>query len=146
GGLGGVAVEQRAAGAGQGGEVGDGLQDAGLVVGGHHRHQHGLVGEGGLQGGGVEAAVGVHRQRRHPYTVQAPQGAAGFQHGRVFGGLGDHVRARPVGGQHRAAQGQQVRLGAGGGEDHLGRAGPDQGGDLGAGRRERRTGSLSVVV
>jgi hypothetical protein len=48
--LGGVGVEQDAAGMGDAGQFGDGLQHTGLVVCCHDRHQHGLRSEGMLTG------------------------------------------------------------------------------------------------
>ena len=60
----GVGVEQRAAGVGDGGELGDRLDGADLVVGVHHRDQRGAVGDGGREGGRIDDAGAVDRRAR----------------------------------------------------------------------------------
>ncbi|GGY00391.1 hypothetical protein GCM10010358_62700 [Streptomyces minutiscleroticus] len=104
------------------------------------------AGQGPLQRGRVDQPVTAHGQHRHPYSVQAPQHAAGGEHGGVLRGLGDHVRARAAGGEDGPAQREQVGLGAGAGEDDLVRTGPEQGGHLLAGRRERGARPVAVGV
>lgn len=130
----------------EGGQIADRLQGAGFVVGGHHRHQHSVLVQGGGQRGRVQQAVAIHRQHRHPGAVQALQGLAGLEQGGVLGGLGDDVGMRMARGEDRAAQGEQVGLRAGGGEHDLVRAGADQVGDLGAGLFQCYAPLLGVVV
>ena len=111
-------MQQDAAPTGDLGDLGDRLQGAGLVVGVHHGDEHRVGGGGGQDGG-------------------------------VLGDLGDDVRAavdRGGAGKDRAADGQGVSLGAAGGEDDLGRSGPDERGDLGAGPGEQPAGSPGVGV
>ena len=57
GGLDGVGVEESAGGVGDGGEFGDGLDDAGLVVGEHDGDEPRVGAEGGCEGGGLDEAV-----------------------------------------------------------------------------------------
>jgi hypothetical protein len=105
-------VQQDAAPTGDLGDLGDRLQGPGLVVGVHHGDEHRVGGEGGQDGG-------------------------------VLGDLGDDVRAagdRGGAGKDRTTDGQGVSLGAAGGEDDLGRSGPDERGDLGAARVSSRRG------
>jgi len=131
--LGGVAVEERPVFVAEGGEFGDRLEGAGLVVGGHHGHQHRVLGEGGGQGGRLDESVPVDGQDRHPCAVQPLQRAGGLQHSRVLRGLGDHVEVRAAGGQDCAAQREEVGFGSRCGENDLAGPGTDQVGDLGAG-------------
>ena len=92
-GLGGVGVEQRPALAGGAGEIFDELQHAGLVVGGPDRHQGGPRGDRLRQMPGVHAPVVAHGQIGHLGAVLTVPGAAGLQHRRMLGDLGDHLNA-----------------------------------------------------
>nr|WP_246090169.1 hypothetical protein [Nonomuraea deserti] len=130
----------------KGGQLGDRLQGAGLVVGGYHRHQDRILIQPGGQRGRVHQPVAIDRQHRHPGAVQALQRLTGFQDGRVLGDLSDHVRAGAASGQDRAAQGEQIGLRTGGGEDDLARTGADQGGNLLARVPQCRTGPLTIAV
>ena len=56
--LDGVGVEEGSGGVGDGGEFGDGLDDAGLVVGVHDADEFCVGAEGGLEGGGLDEAFG----------------------------------------------------------------------------------------
>ncbi len=56
--LDGVGVEESAGGVGDGGEFGDGLDDAGLVVREHDADEFGVGADRGLQGCGFDDAFG----------------------------------------------------------------------------------------
>ena len=112
-GLGGVGVKQRTGLMGEGGEFGDGLDRAGLVVGVHHGHQQRVGRERCLQVGRVDQTVGVDRQDGDADALSG-KGLTGLQDGRVFGGLGDHLPG-PASGQ--AGEGKGVGFAAAAGED-----------------------------
>jgi hypothetical protein len=80
---------------------------------------------GKLDSAGQRLAIALYRL----LAADRPVAAADS---RVLGGLDDHVRAGAAGGQRGAAQGEQVRLRPGRGEDDLCGPGADEGGGLGA--------------
>ncbi len=142
----GVRVEQRAAGMGDGRQLGDRLDGPDLVVGVHHRHHRGAVGHRGGEGGRIDDAGPVDRQPAD-LPAAAGQGPGRLDDRFVLDGADDQVT--PAGGLQGfggAAQGEDVRFGAAAGEDDLGRIPADEGGDGGAGRVEPALGALPPRV
>ena len=92
-GLDAVHVQRHASLAGETGDFGDGLDDAGFVVGVHNRDQHGLGAQRAAQVFGIHRAVRAHGQPRdgHAFALQL---LARAQHGGMFDGAGDYVPSR----------------------------------------------------
>lgn len=145
--LGGIGVENDAAGMGDGRQFGDGLQTPVYVVCCHDRHQRGVRGKGLCEGGGVDPAVPVNRQIPHLDTVQPLQRTAGLQNSGMLAGLGDDTRRRrPVMGEYGATDSEVVGLGSARGQHHLGWLGADQACELLAGLGERAMGPLGICM
>ena len=90
GGLDGVGVEESAGGVGDGGEFGDGLGDAGLVVREHDADEPGVGADGCLQGGGLDDALWRALEEGDIYFVLC-EGLGGVEDGVVLDGGGDEV-------------------------------------------------------
>ncbi len=123
-----VGVEDHAALATELADLGDGLQHADLVVGGHDRDQDGLVVHGALQVVEIDQAVFLHRQVGDAVAVLL-QALAGVEHGLVLGDRGDDVIALLAVHLGDALDGEVVALGGAGGEDDFFRGRADQLGD-----------------
>jgi hypothetical protein len=139
------------------GEFGDRLDGAGLVVGVHDRDQYGPVGQGRGEVARRQPAGPVHGQHGDLDVVPVAQVSAGVKDGGVLRGLGDDLgaadgpagRVAGQGGQHTAADGQGVGLGAAAGEHDLVRpvrVGTDQGCHLGASGLQAGAGGWAVVM
>ncbi len=155
-GLNGVGVDEGAGGMGEAGELGDGLEDAGLVVGEHEADEclmgAGVWGEGARERLGRDAAGGGDGKEGEVDAVVL-KGFGRVKDGVVLDGGGDEVRAGRAGGaggggerEEDAGEGVVVALGAAGGEDDLGGAGVEEGGDGVAGSLDGGLGVLSVLV
>ena len=132
--LGGVGVEEDGRGGllDNAGEVGDGEDDAGLVVGEHDGDEEGFVGaDGADEGRDVEGAGGEDRDVGDGIAA-AFELAAGLEDGGVFDGRGDDVAARGIGGGGPEEDGVVGLGGAGGEEDFGGVGGVEEAGDGGA--------------
>ena len=117
GGLHGVGVEQRAARVGDGGELGDRLDGADLVVGEHHRDQRGAIGDQGGQGVGRDDARAIDAQPAD-LPAAAGEGPGGLQDRLVLDGADDEMTpARRLQRLSGAAHRQDVGLGAAARED-----------------------------
>ena len=103
------------------GHLGDRLDGADLVVGEHHAHEHGVVGDGVQELIGVHHAVGVDGQVGD-LEAGVLQVAERVEDGVVFDGRGDDVLAAAHLCKGGALDGGIVGLAAAAGEDHL--AGP----------------------
>jgi hypothetical protein len=154
-GLAGIGVERDAGGAGDHGNLLDGLDDARLIVGVHDRDQPGVRPQLPAHVFGIDPSATIDRQVAH-LMAQRLQESARRQDGRVFDLRRDDVdRLRPSGlaavppAEQRSRQGteaarlpldsrspgdsldgQIVRLGAGAGEDNFLGLGVDQIGHL----------------
>ena len=127
----GVGVHQRAVLVRNGRQLADWLNRSDLVVGVHHRHQRRLRGHGLPQPRGRDNARVVNGEERGA-PAAARQRPQGVQHRFMLEGAGDQVLAPGrFTGLRNAADGEVVRFGAAGGEDHLRRVAIDQ-------RRDRR--------
>ena len=147
-GLGGVGVKEDSALPAQGADARDRMQDAGLVVGVHDRHEQGPLGDRLGQAVEIQPSVAIDPQvgdvDSHPVEV-----LAGVEDGAVLGRHGDDVPLLPV--RRRLGdplEGQVVRLGGAAGPDDLPRVGPDDRRHLGAGGldRGRRVAPEGVVA
>jgi hypothetical protein len=142
----GVRVEQRTAGVGDGGELGDRLDGADLVVGVHHRHQRGAIGDQGVQGIRRDDAGSIDAEPADIPTA-AGEGPRGLQDRFVFDGADHEVpparRLERFGG---AAHRENVSLGSTAGEDDLGRIDADEGRRRGARAVEPRFRALPPAV
>ncbi len=135
-----VAMEEHAARATRLADRRHRLDRADLVVGVHHAHQHGPVGERSLHVAGIEAAVAIDGKHGDPeaFLLECPQR---IEDRLVLGGLGDDVIAAPAQRPRRADQRQVVALGGAAGEDDgLRFARADQLGDSPAGALHRLLG------
>ena len=123
----GIGVKQRPVSMGDGGELGDRLDRADLVVGVHHRHEGRVVGHGLAQPVGRHDPARVERQEgRFPSALR--QRLEGVEHGLVLDARRDEVPA--AGNFERfggAANGEIVGFGAAAGEDDFRRFGANQG-------------------
>ena len=112
-----VAEHRHAALAAEGGDLGDRLQGADLVVGEHQRDELRVIGERRRHRRRVDHAAGAGRHPRHRHPRRLGERHAGA-HRRVLEGGDDEMAAEAGaagdGGEHRV-----VGLGAGGGEDDL---------------------------
>jgi len=143
-GLDAVGMQERASFVRDGGNFGDGLDGAGLVVGVHDGDQAGIGCDGLTDGVGIDHALRVHRDARD-VDAAAFEFGGGFKHGRVFDLRDDDAAGVD------AEQGKVVGLGSAAQEDNLlGLAAEQQG----TSRREssttrraacRRCGSTSVA-
>ena len=134
GGLGGVGVEEDGGigGLHDAGEVGDGKDDAGLVVGVHDADKERLAGaQGADEGGAVEFAGGEDGDVGDGVAA-AFEFAAGLQDGRMLDGGGHDVAAGRIGGRGAEEDGVVGLGGAGGEEDFGGAGGTEEVGDVGA--------------
>ena len=142
----GVGVEQRPAGVGDGGERGDRLDGADLVVGEHHRDQRGAIGDQGGQGIGRDDAGAIDAEPAD-LPAAAGEGPRGLQDRLVLDGADHEVPpARRLERFGCAAHRQDVSLGAAAGEDDLGRIAADEGGHRGARGVEPRLRPLAPAV
>ena len=116
---------------GDGADLGERLQDADLVVGGHHRDEHGLVGDRLAQLVEADEAVAVDAEPRDAPAL-ALEPLERIEHRLVLGCDVTHVIAAVAAGVRRALDGEVVRLGRAAGEDDLARRRADERGDLGA--------------
>src|SRR5207253_8441535 len=130
--LGGVGVQQDAAGTAECGDLVDRLEGADLVLGVHDADQRGPAVNRRTDVVRVNAAVAVDRHDRHA-AAEAAQEPARLQRRRVLDGGGDDVRVVAQAGEDDALDGVVARLAAAAGEDDLVRGGVEQLGDLGAG-------------
>ena len=120
GGLGGIHVQQHAAALAEGGDRGQGLEHADLVVGGHHADQQHVVAQGRLEPGQIHQAIGRHRQQLQGEAVAAQIGQ-GVEHGPVLTHQAQQAPPRFALLQGQLAgslEGQVVGLGGAAGEDH----------------------------
>ena len=110
-------MQDRADGVGQLGELGDGLQHAGLVVRVHHRDQRSVGVDRCTRLLDARPAVGIHADARHAHSVPL-QPRTGPLRRRVLDRRRDDVSSIVAGFGH-ATDGEVVGLGASGREDHL---------------------------
>ena len=131
GGLDGVGVEESAGCVGDGGEFGDGLDDAGLVVGVHDADEFGVGAEGGFRAAGSMRPCGVQGRKVTSTVVLFARDFGGVEDGVVLDGGGDEVGGFAVAGfgGEDAEEGEVVALGAAGGEDDLGVEAVEEAGD-----------------
>jgi len=126
--LDGVGVEESARGVGDSGQRGDGLDDAGLVVGEHDADEFCLGADGGEQGGGLNNALRGAGENGYFYLLFG-EGRGGAEDGVVLDAGGNEVSG--CGGVLECAEeGKVVALGAAGGEDDLGGTAVEETGDL----------------
>ena len=130
-GLHGIAVKAHAAARAEGGDVGDGEEDAGLVVGRHERDDGGVGREGGVERGGIEEAVAVGGQAGDAGAVFFEEDRV-IEHGGMLDGGGDDMALGGIG-EEGGEEGGVVALGGAAGEDDLAGGGAEQGGDVAAG-------------
>jgi RNA polymerase sigma factor (sigma-70 family) len=104
-GLGRVGVQQDAALAGHGGDLGQRLHGPDLVVGMHHRHEDRARLDGAGEVAGVQAPVGADGHAGDPETVRGELVTGGHRGGVLDGG-GDDVVAPPGGTQRVGGTGQ----------------------------------------
>ena len=123
-----VGVEQRAMLVHEARDLGDGLDNADLVVDRHHRHQRRARVERGGKLVEIDKATLRDRQDGEPETFTL-QTAAGFQHAFVLGGTRDDFVAPGVAPRH-ALDGKVVRFSRARGEDNVARGRTDQRRDL----------------
>lgn len=143
--------------AADGGQFGDGLEDAGFVVGPVDAHERGAGFSGVLTEGlgqftGIDAAEGVHGEVEHLNT----------EVGQVFGGLADGG-VLCLGGDQQAwgrffvgraehsvfesaSEGEVVGFRAAGGEDQLAVAAVEKFGECGSGELDALPGGLAHAV
>ena len=114
-----------------GGQAGDVLHGAGLVVDGHAGHKHGVFVHGVDELLHVEAAVGPGRDL-HNVKAAVPQRADGQLNARVFKAGGDDFVPPGLPRQRRAQNGQVVALAAAGGKVDLPGRTVQRFGDFGA--------------
>ena len=138
-------MEEHAALVAQRANLANGLQRANLVVGGHDRHQDGLVIHGALQVVEIDAAVLLHRQVGDAESVLL-QALAGVEHRFVLDGLGDDVIALFLVHLGDALDGKVVALGGAGGKDDFLRGRADQLGDAFARLLHRLLGHPSKLM
>ena len=140
-----VGVEEHAVLLADRGQLGDGLDGADLVVGGHDGHQRGVRADGCVQLLGGHKAVLVHRQVGHLEALLL-QLRAGVQDGVVLDGGCDDVAALLQVLIGRAAHRPVVGLGAAAGEVDLVHVGVDGLGHLLACRVDRVARDIAKVV
>ena len=140
-GLDGIGVEERAGGVGDFGELANGLEDAGFVVGEHDRDEAGVGLEGGFESGGLDAAGGGGLEKGD-FDAASLQSFGGVEDGVVLDLCGDEVCA---GGQG-SEQSEVVAFGAAGGEDNFGGSGAEKVGDGIAGVLDGGAGVLAGAV
>ena len=104
--------------AGDGGQLGNGLDGADLVVGEHDGGERGVGADGRLEIGGAHQAVLVHGQVGHLEALLL-QGLAGVEHRMVLDGARDEVLALAGVGAGESLDGPVVRLGAAARDVHL---------------------------
>ncbi len=103
--------------------LGDRLDDAGLVVDEHHRHETGVVAQGGQDGVRIDEAAAGGRDDRHGMSA-ARQLLQRLEHGRVLdGGCHNVMNPAPT---YRAEDRGVVRLGSAAGKDDVPRGRADQ--------------------
>ncbi len=131
-----IGVEENALLVAELADLGDGLDDADLVVRVHNRHEDGLVGafanDGVLQLVERDKAVGLGSEIGDAVALFL-QLLAGIEDCLVLGGLGDDVVAALAVHLRDALDGEIIGLGSAGGEDDLLGGGADQLGNLFAG-------------
>ncbi|MCY1508914.1 hypothetical protein D9M68_432390 [compost metagenome] len=125
GGLGGVDVEEDAAGTGQLADGGDVVDGADFVVHVHDRHQDGVLTQGSLDHGRGDQAV-FARLQVGDLEAFALQLAGGVQHRLVLDLRGDDVLALAVVEVRHALDGEVVGFGCTGSPDDFTRVGVDQ--------------------
>ena len=141
----GVGVEERPGGADDGADLGERLQDADLVVGGHHRHEHGLVGDRCAQLVELDEPVRVDTKARDPPAF-ALERLERIEHRLVLGHHRHDVVAAFAAGVRRALDRQVVRLGRAAREYNLARRRADERGDFPAGTNDSLVGLPAVGV
>ena len=117
-------------------DLGDGLQDADLIVRGHDRDENRLIVDGTLQVFEINKPIGLHRQIGDAVAVLL-EALAGVEDSLVLGDLRDDVIAALAIHLGNALDGEVVRLGCTRGEDDLFGGGADEFRDLLAGRFNR---------
>ena len=131
---------------GQGDDLGEGLDHAGLVVGRMDGDQHRFVArslQGLLQCGQVDQAGGVNRYDLHRSGREA---VSRPDAGMLGGAHQETCRRRGSGPDQSARQDCIRRLGAAAGEDDAALASADQGGDLVARGLQRSLGGTALVM
>ena len=149
GGLDGVGVEAYGGvvGPGDAGELADGLDGSGFVVGEHDGDELGLGTECGTEGVGIDQTVGCGREIGD-VDAAAMQGLGGVEDGVVLDFGGDEVSwlALVDEGLEDAGEGEVVALGAAGGEDDLLGGAVEEAGDGGTGVLDGGAGALAGLV
>jgi len=144
--LGGVGVEVGGVIDEAGGDLVDGLDDAGLVIHVHDGDEEGVVAAGGAEGGGVDESAGGGGDERD-VEAAASEFFEGLEDGVVFDPGGDDVAA--IGAAafgFEAEEGEVVALRGAGGEVDVAAVGGDDGGDAVAGGLDGAAGALAEVV
>ena len=127
--LDGIGVEDDPASTTDGADLGDRLDGADLVVGVHDRDQGGVLVNGRLDVGRVDAAISVDRQVGHP-EAGALHDCAGVEDRLVLHAAGDDMASLGARGPGGTLDGKVVGLAAAAGEDDLARLGTQDRGDL----------------
>src|SRR3984957_12027258 len=112
-------MKESTGGVGDGGELGDGLDDASLIIGVHDADEFCVGAEGGLEGCGLDETLRGAGEEGY-FDVIFFEGFGGAEDGVVLDACGDEVN-RLVWGEG-AEEGEVVAFGAAGGEDDLGGA------------------------
>jgi len=140
----GVDVHRLPRGVDQGGDLVDGLDRTGLVVGMHHRHQHSLRPQ--RIGDRLHVDVPGRQRRYHRHLDATPAQRGGtLEDGGVLDPAGNEMAAEPAEAE-RATQRQVDGLGAAAGEHHLPGRTAEQHGHLRAGMVEGVVGGLAEGV
>ena len=84
-------MEEGSGGVSDAGEFGDGLDDAGFVVGEDDTDQPGVGAERGFERGGLDESLWGAREKGH-IDISCGQRLRGVEDGVMLGGSGDEVR------------------------------------------------------
>ena len=117
--LNGVGVEEHTSLPGDGGDLGDGLDGADLVIGGHDGDEDGVGADGRLYRLRVHTAQGIHRQVGDRKALGLFQVLQGVQDGVMLNGGGDDVPALAAPELGHGLEGPVVALRPAGGEEDL---------------------------
>ena len=109
--------------------VANGIEIANLVVGQHHRHEHGVVAQAGSKGVQIMSAPTVDVDAGHLEAMQGLQAVGGVEDCLVLDGAGYDVLSLVPKSEGDAEEGRVVGLGAPAREEQVPWFGIDQGTD-----------------
>lgn len=144
-GLDAIGVEEGAGFVSDGGEGGDVVDGAGFVVGVHDAGEDGFRAELAAEDVGIDGAVAVGLEIGDGDAFAFELGA-GFEHGGMFDGGGEHVLAGARVIADGAEQGEVRGFGAAAGEDDVLGSAAQESSDLGAGLFKELAGALAILV